>query len=391
MIKRIKRMISNFTALFLYPEINRQLKKKRDLYFFCHAWSFGGAERVHIDILNLFKAQNPICFITDRSKNEGFRKEFEAAADVINLGRWTEKKSYKNHLLKKIAKTVNSQKTPTVFGNNSLFMYELTPFLASHVKVVDLTHNFSDFKEGAEWYSLPYVPRLGKRIVVGNHLIDQFSTLYQANNIPQHYLDKIIVIKNKIVANDSLPEKNYDVKLQILFVARNSPEKRVSVLLKTAELCVQMKLPVEFKMIGNYDDLKTSIPSNTSIIGAIYDKNTLKNHYKIAHLLVLTSYREGLPLVIFEAMSFGAVPISTNVGDLSNYISTERHNGILIDNLEDEDQQAEAFAKEILSFHNNRNKLEEFSSNAFETIKIRFNEAEFSTAYKNAVLGEGNF
>jgi glycosyltransferase involved in cell wall biosynthesis len=304
------------------------------------------------------------------------------------MGRWAEKKAYKNHIEKKIAKTINSQKSPTVFGNNSPFMYRLTPFLAPHVRVVDLTHNFSDFKEGAEWYSLPYVPRLDKRIVVGNQLIDQFRALYKANNIPERYLDRIVVIKNKIAVNDSLPKKNYTGKLQVLFVARNSPEKRVNVLIKIAELCDRMNLPIEFKMIGNFNDLKTSILANTSIIGTIHDKKTLNNHYKTAHLLLLTSYREGLPLVIFEAMSFGAVPISTNVGDLSNYISNEKRNGSLIDNLEDEDKLAELFVKEILDFHNNRNKLTEFSLNAFETIKERFNEAEFSTAYKKAVFGE---
>lgn len=391
MTKRIKRMIANFTALFLYPKIRRQLAKKRDLYFFCHAWSFGGAERVHIDILNIFKAQNPICFITDRSKNKGFRKEFEAAADVLNLGRWTEKKSFKNHLYKKIAKTINKEKQPIVLGSNSRFMYELIPFLAPHVKIVDITHNFSDHNQGAEWYSLPYIPRLDKRIVVGNHLIDRFRNLYKANNIPQHYLDKTVVIKNKITVNESLPEKNYAGKLQILFVARNSPEKRVNVLIKTAELCAQKNLPVEFKMIGNYDDLKTSIPSNTRIIGAIHDKKTLNNHYKTAHLLLLTSDREGLPLVILEAMSFGVVPISTNVGDLSNYISSERQNGVLLDSLEDEDKQADVFAKEILYIHNDTNRLKEFSANAFETIKEHFNEAEFSTAYRSAVHGKANF
>lgn len=380
-------MIANFTALFLYPEISRQLAKKRDLYFFCHAWSFGGAERVHIDILNIFKAQNPICFITDRSKNEGFRKEFEAAANVLNLGRWTEKKSYKNHLHKKIAKTINKEKHPVVLGSNSRFMYELIPFLEPHVKIVDITHNFSDHYEGAEWYSLPYIPRLDKRIVVGRTLIKQFKELYHDNQIPSNYLERLTLIQNKIQFDNFFPKKNYEDTLQILFVARNSPEKRVDVMIRIAQLCQQSNFPVEFKMIGNFNAEQNNIPSNTQVIGEVHDKNVLNDYYKKAHLLLLTSRREGWGLVIFEGMNFGVVPISTNVGELSNHISAEKQNGILVENFEDTEILAALFVKEIALFVHNRGQLKQFSRAAFETIKQLSEEWNFEALYREALLG----
>ena len=381
-------MIANFTALFLYRQISRQLAKKRDLYFFCHAWSFGGAERVHIDILNIFKAQNPICFITDRSKNEGFRKEFEAAADVINLGRWTEKKSYKNHLHKKIAKTINKEKHPVVLGCNSRFMYELIPLLEPHVKVVDLIHNFSDHNEGSEWYSIPYIPRLDKRIVVGKMLVKQFKELYDANDIPGRYLERLTLIQNKIQFDNFFPKKNYGGTLQILFVSRNSSEKRVDVLIRIAELCQQSKLPVEFKMIGNFKAEETNTPSNTQIIGEVHEKNILNEYYKNAHLLLLTSRREGWGLVVFEGMNYGVVPISTNVGELSHHISAEKENGILIENLEDPETLAALFVKEIASFVHDRVQLEHFSKTAFETIRQLSEAYDFDAAYRRELSAE---
>lgn len=378
-------MFSNFTALFLYPKISRQLTKKRKLYFFCHAWSFGGAERVHIDILNLFKELNPICFITDRSKNEGFRKEFEAAADVINLGRWTEKTAYKNHLHKKIAKKINNEKAPIVLGCNSRFMYELIPFLEPHVKIVDIIHNFSDHNEGAEWYSIPYIPRLNQRVVVGKKIISQFKDLYKISGVSDQYLDRIEVIENKITINKTIPAKDFNSIVQIIFVARNSPEKRVNVMLRIAELCKEKNLPVTFKMIGNFESYTGKVPPNTEIVGQIHNKRTLNSHYETAHLLLLTSYREGCGLVVFEGMSFGVVPLATNVGELGDYISLEKKNGILVDNIEDEEKLANLFMKEIIHFIADRNELKLFSKNAFDTIANRFNESTFSDAYKSVV------
>lgn len=381
-------MIANFTALFLYPEISRQLTKKRDLFFFCHAWSFGGAERVHIDILNLFRAQNPICFITDRSKNEGFRKEFEAAADVINLGRWTEKNSYKQHLHKKIARTINSEKQPVVLGCNSRFMYELIPYLEPHVKVVDLIHNFSDHNEGAEWYSVPYIPRLNNRIIVGKTLIKQFTELYHANQIPAHYLERLVVIQNKTQFDNFFPEKNYEDRLQILFVARNSPEKRVETFIRIAQLSEEKNLPVDFKMIGNFNPEQNNLPLNTQIIGEVHDKNTLNEHYKKAHLLLLTSQREGWGLVIFEGMNMGVVPIATNVSELSNYISREKENGIVVENLDNTEDLALQFIKEITFFVINRTQLKEFSMNAFNTMKQLSDNCDFDEAYRKVLSSQ---
>src|SRR5215217_3556698 len=168
---KITRTISNLAALFQYPKIKNALGQNRNLFFFFPSWSFGGAERVHIDILNLFKDRNPLCLITERSKSEGFRKEFESAAEVVELGRWAEKKNYKAHLHKRLARTINAQPEPVVFGWGSRFMYDLIPFLDPHVRVIDLIHNFTDDGDGIEFYSLPYVTRIEKRILVAKSIV----------------------------------------------------------------------------------------------------------------------------------------------------------------------------------------------------------------------------
>ena len=52
---------------------------------------------------------------------------------------------------------------------------------------------------------------------------------------------------------------------------------------------------------------------------------------------MITSFREGFPMVIPEAMAQGAIPISTNVGGINEHI-TNFENGVLIDNSVNEDE-----------------------------------------------------
>lgn len=388
MFKKIKRLADNFIALAKYRVIKAELAKERNQYFFFPSWSFGGAERVHVDIMNLFSDPKPLCFITEKSITNGFQKEFEAAADTIELGRWAEKKELKKQLLKMAAEAINAQEHPVVSGWCNKLMYDLIPFLAPHVQIVDIMHNFADDDKGIEWYSIPHVPRINKRIVVGNVLTQQFKELYHQNNIPDKYLDRLKVIQNKISINDHYPEKSYDGTLQILFVARNSPEKRPNVFIRIAEMAHELKLDAKFKIIGDFNPEVTIVPPNLQIIGQVFDQAVLKGYYKDSHLLLLTSYRESWGLVVFEGMNMGVIPISTDVGELSNYISSDKENGVLIENLEDVEQLSLLFIKEIQRFADDRSLLKKFGKNGFDTIKEQAEACEFDEAYQSVLSGK---
>jgi len=388
MLKKVKRIFENISAIIKYPKILNVLSKKNRLYFFSYSWSFGGGERAFIDMLSLFKDQNPICFITGNSVTDGFRKEFEAIAETISLDRWCQKKTFKRYLLKKMSSAINAQDQPIVIGWTSAFMYELIPLLAPHVKIIDITHNFTDNGKGMELETLAYVPKIDKRIVGSNLLKSQFGSLYIKHNIPVEFADRIIFIQNKIPFNNLTPEKNYDDNLQILFVSRNSPEKRSNVLLRIAEICLTKNLPVTFKMIGDYDPEKLVHPANVEMVGIINSKEAINEYYKNSHLLLLTSEREGWGLVIFESMNFGIVPISTTVGDLSSHLSTAKKNGVLIENGDDIELLAQKFTSEITLFCRNRALLQQFSKNAFETVKELAKKADFENSYLQTILGD---
>lgn len=385
MIKKIKRSYSNFTALLDYPRIHSGLNKERKLFFFFYTWAFGGAERVHISLLKLFKALDPICFITTKSGNEGFKNEFESNSTVINLGRWAEKVSYKKHMYKKLAKMINKQKSPIVFGGNSEFLYEMIPLLEPHVTIIDLLHNFADFKQGSEWRSLPYTRRIDKRIVLGEKLLEQLKNHYAENAIEESYLNRVEIIPNFVDIEQPFQKKDFNGILEVLFVARNSPEKRFHVVKSIAEKCQKLALPLKFTVIGDFEDSE-DMPQNIQLVGAIYDKSVLNEFYKRAHIVLLTSRREGLPMVILEGMSFGLIPISTDVGELNAYIGEHKGNGYLVNNPIDEEQIIASFVVKFTEIMEERNELAKVSQNAYDTVKREFSFENFANAYRKTIL-----
>src|SRR5699024_1573178 len=127
--------------------------------------------------------------------------------------------------------------------------------------------------------------------------------------------DRLTIIRNRTPVPPVYPRKNFsDPKLKVLFVARNSPEKRVELFLKVAEASYKKQISVHFYMIGDFGELHNVIKPNTNILGEVFDKEELDRYYAQSHILLCTSSREGFPMVILEGMSQGVVPISTDVG-----------------------------------------------------------------------------
>lgn len=386
-ISQSDRKLGNLQALLKYPIIAKHLHYNRQLFFFFPFWSIGGGERVHADILQAVSDAEPLCFLTDRSTDNGFKKEFQQYAATIQLGRWAEKKSFKPFMLKKIAGEINRRKNAVIFGCHSPFFYELIPYMEDHVKVVDLIHAFTYDPNGPEIYSLPHVRRLNTRVVIGEKTKNDFRQFYQRHHIPEEYLDRFLVIPNQVHIPEQVPEKDFSGKLQILFVSRNAPEKRPELFLEIARECLHRLPGAEFIMIGDFTGLPGPIPSNVRIVGEISNRESLFAFYENAHLILLTSWREGMPLVIMEGMSHGVVPITTAVGETPAYLSAEKHrNGFLVENHENTERIVQDFVRQITYLSEDRRTLAEFSGNARQFACEHFGPGNFSAAYRKLLL-----
>jgi len=118
--------------------------------------------------------------------------------------------------------------------------------------------------------------------------------------------------------------------------------------------------------------------------GEITDPFLLAKMYREADLLVITSEREGFPLVIMEAMAQGVVPVSTDVGGISRHV---RHgdNGMLIENGPEERIVAE-LVRSIELLSSDRELLKKLSHNAFEYARATFDTETFCNTYRKLLV-----
>ena len=83
-------------------------------------------------------------------------------------------------------------------------------------------------------------------------------------------------------------------------------------------------------------------------------------------------------MVIMEAMMHGVIPVSTNVGGISEHVNSE--NGIVINEKEPQ-KLIELFIKEIEKLAVNRKYVQQLSDNAFNYALLNFSKERFTESY----------
>jgi glycosyltransferase involved in cell wall biosynthesis len=357
--------------------------KKQEIYFFFPYYHLGGAETVHNDILEVFSKNDSVCFITNKSVNKFNKANFEKSTVLLEINKIIRSRFLKKIALKKISSKINATNNPIVFGCNSEFFYELIPYLDEKVKVIDLIHAFSyEENSAAEKVSLKVVERINKRVVLGEKTKTDFKELYLKENKNLALLERIKIIKNKVNVPEVKIIKDFLSPMVILFVARDSYEKRPELFFEIAKKSYEINPDIKFKVIGdNFENHQ--ITPNVEIIGPIQEKNIINTYYKEADLILITSSREGFPMVILEGMSYGVVPISTNVGEISTFINDKNQNGFLIENHTDKQQIVADFLESIQYINKNRNSLEKYSLNAYNSVKQEFSSETNKENYLN--------
>jgi len=371
--------------LRLFTEVLPKLNKK-EIYFIFPFYHLGGAETVHRDIMEVFSDRKTICIVTNKSDNELNKTAFSNLTNVVEIEKIIERKKEKKVALKFIARKINKSKNAVVFGCNSQFFYDLIPYLNEDIKVIDLVHAFS-YEEpyAAEKYSLPFVSRIQNRIILGKNTYNDFARLYESSGIDQQFLTRLKIIRNKVEVPTVYSQKKVGQNLKILFVGRNGYEKRPELFFDIAQKAFELNLPCEFSVIGFSTDRE--IPTNTTIVGE-RDKTELDQYYIKSDLLLITSSREGFPMVVLECMGFGVVPICTAVGEIPSFINSRQANGFTISATKPETIVAD-FISQIKILENDRTLLETTSKNAYETVKNTFGSKIFHEKYQD-ILGLKN-
>lgn len=139
-----------------------------------------------------------------------------------------------------------------------------------------------------------------KNLIIMKYNIPHSKIEIVPNGVDDSYFYKRNITKKKIIS--------------LLFVGRLSKQKQVNRLINAVEF---IKNTVEVNIVGEgeeYKKLETLVINknltNVNFHGSLYGKK-LNNLYRKSDIFVLTSEREGMPLVLLEAAAMG-LPIITS-------------------------------------------------------------------------------
>lgn len=190
-------------------------------------------------------------------------------------------------------------------GGFKEFFYSSSPLLKRYIAFVLV--NFTD------------------RLIV---LTDGWNNWFTSNF---NFVQKPITVKNSV---KKIEENKNDGIEEIIFVGRLSEEKGVSDLLKALK-SLNISRCFQLNVVGSGDiDFEAvvyelGICEKVNFFGQLARKEAQKL-IGSADILVLPSYKEGLPIVILEAMSAHTTVIASNVGGIPEIID-DGYNGLLVE------------------------------------------------------------
>jgi len=285
----------------------------------------GGAEKVHSEIIKAIAPYKKVVIIFDHTDGSPISQDF-AKHPNVNLG---DSKLIKLFCL--VAIILLSHVVPlTIFGCNSPFFYRLLSKISSKAIKIDLTHAFSYPDSGIEDLAKNYIPLISKRIVINQKTLEDYRRQYAKEGIDSHYMQRFQVIPNGVYINDfdnqTIQERFTHFTMG--YVGRFAREKRPNLFLELSTMDYSFKCRA--KMITNKFDGMASDYKKLSVVMDVTDPVQVRKEFSTISVLVITSEREGFPLVIMEAMELGIPVISTNVGSIYEHVIND-FNGYVFD------------------------------------------------------------
>jgi glycosyltransferase involved in cell wall biosynthesis len=158
-------------------------------------------------------------------------------------------------------------------------------------------------------------------------------------------------------------------------------EKGHVYLLQAAKDIVKNVGPVKFFFVGDgplrgwLENEATQLGIADNVIFTGY-RTDIPDLLSIMDVFVLPSVKEGLPMVLLEAMAAKKAIVTTRVGAIPKVVNNG--NGILV-----EPRDAIGLQKAIVSLLTNERKRREYASAGYETVRMQFSSERMSSEYFN--------
>lgn len=198
-----------------------------------------------------------------------------------------------------------------------------TPFLKLFGLRVCMTYhspNYEHKKWGAfaqrllrfsEWLSLNFADEV---IFVNKFQMDKVKSLCKGKS---HYFPNGINKVSRSTEVDFLKKHNIEKCEYVLAVGRITPEKGFDKLIEAVSLCDEVKCLVIAGASDHdkdyYEQLKSLDKFNKVVFTGFTTGEDLRQLYSHSRMFVLSSFNEGFPLVLLEAMGYGLPLVVTDI------------------------------------------------------------------------------
>lgn len=358
-------------------------KTKHRLFLFAPSADIGGANLNNADIAKTLIDYNPIVIFSKTPKNNQFLSLFkQTGVELWDLHLLIDNKIF--HFVNLfyrgvISQWINKTENPIVIGGESLYFHKVLPWLKQRVRRIELSHVDKWFN-----YTQQFVRDIDLRVFSTKHLMLSAQQFYQKQGIEQSLFSRMTYIDNMVSVPEHIdyPENE---RLKVIFIGRESPQKRVYIILEMAQRAFEKELPIDFAFAG---DLSSIADENTypfcTFYGNVSDRNELTKIQQQSDVLLLTSAFEGLPMVVMEMMALGKAIVSTAVNAIPDYIKDGK-NGFLISNVQDEDKIADDGLLALTILASDRKLLYEIGELNRKEAKEKFSKEVFTKRWKEIV------
>ena len=171
-------------------------------------------------------------------------------------------------------------------------------------------------------------------------------------------------------------EENND-KLRLLYLGRIEKNKGIDYILDALKVLDNQGIDFIFRMAGKENvegdyigRFKEALKDKFEYRGVVSGK-CKDDLLKDSDVFVMPSFYEGLPMALLECMSFGVVPVVTDVGSIGEYVKDGENGKIVMI------KDTETIVNAISSIDEDRKLLAKLSGNARNTIFTRLDPKEY--------------
>ncbi|MBL7717918.1 MAG: glycosyltransferase family 4 protein [Flavipsychrobacter sp.] len=376
------------SLLLVYPFALLRAKNRSHLFFFFDRYGIGGAQRIHLDILHSLPDVHKQLYFTRLSKDKNLKEAFYGVpgTDARDIHTWCDNLLFRLFTVHYFAFYINRHPKAHVFSSNSTFFFDMLPFLRKDVVKTELLHNFTHGKNGMEFFGLGNVHYLQYRVVYDNFTFNNIHQQYAKYGVADAMKDRILFIEPGVVIHTT-EGKNYAPPLRVLYAGRGGPQKRIPLLNRVAEQCLDRNLPIEFHFAGTMmDELSEVVKSKSVIHGEVREASEMNRLYQNCNVILMTSAYEGFPMLIKEGMAWGCIPVVTALEGNKTHLH-HGQNALLINEPENEEGVVKQGIELLAYLAADQERLRSLSADAYQYAREHFDREAFMQRYRDFLMG----